>query len=35
MFAWCECDIRELKKRYDDDNGNENLRMHHPFLNLF
>ena len=35
MFTWCECDIRGLKKRYDDDNGNENIRVHHPFLYFF
>ena len=35
MFTWCECDIRGLKKTYDDDNGNENLRVHHPFLYFF
>ena len=35
MFTWCECDIRVLKKRYDDDNGNENVSVHHRFLYFF
>ena len=32
---WSECDIRGLKKTYDDDNDNENLRVHHPFSYFF
>ena len=35
MFTWSECDIRGLKKTYDDDNGNENVRVHHRFSYFF